>query len=268
MARRTSLTFFIALAGAVWLVYLGLVYVEFPTWSERGQFGDAFGALNALFSGFAFAAIFVTLLLQGRQLLKQDEQLALQREDLRLQREQMAASTAELASQARAQVALAEAAAAQANSAAMATRLTILNNLVSLIHFDVELQALLVRIYDNDLSFERNPQDGYCVISALNGKEVVTVQVERLLNQLQLIGHLRDSGALQDSDLRSIRFEVIMTGRSPTIRDYLRFLITDYQATSALPHDHFKSFKNLYLLLEQDTDYKNLFQDCVASALP
>lgn len=34
----------------------------------RGQFGDKFGAINALFSGFAFAGIIFTLLLQRRDL--------------------------------------------------------------------------------------------------------------------------------------------------------------------------------------------------------
>jgi len=36
----------------------------------KGQFGDMFGAINALFSGFAFAGIIVTLLLQKRDLVE------------------------------------------------------------------------------------------------------------------------------------------------------------------------------------------------------
>jgi phage host-nuclease inhibitor protein Gam len=34
----------------------------------RGQFGDKFGAINSLFSGFAFAAIIFTIVLQNREL--------------------------------------------------------------------------------------------------------------------------------------------------------------------------------------------------------
>ena len=34
----------------------------------KGQFGDKFGAANALFSGLAFAGIIITLLLQRRDL--------------------------------------------------------------------------------------------------------------------------------------------------------------------------------------------------------
>lgn len=54
-------------------------------WSERGQFGDMFGALNALFSGLAFAGIIYTI----RQ---QKEELELQREELRLTREELTKS--------------------------------------------------------------------------------------------------------------------------------------------------------------------------------
>lgn len=42
--------------------------------SERGTFGDLFGASNALFSGLAFAGVLITLLLQRQQL--QDAQKA------------------------------------------------------------------------------------------------------------------------------------------------------------------------------------------------
>ena len=41
---------------------------EQMTIAVRGQFGDKFGAVNALFSGFAFAGIIITLLLQRRDL--------------------------------------------------------------------------------------------------------------------------------------------------------------------------------------------------------
>ena len=37
-------------------------------WTERGQFGDLFGAVNALFSGLAFAGLIMTIWLQRRDL--------------------------------------------------------------------------------------------------------------------------------------------------------------------------------------------------------
>ena len=57
------------------------------TYTERGQFGDMFGAVNSLFSGLAFALLIVTLRLQHRE-------LQLQQEELRAAREQYERSAA------------------------------------------------------------------------------------------------------------------------------------------------------------------------------
>jgi len=71
---------------------LALRYID--TWEHRGLFGDMFGALNALFSGAAFAGVVYAIILQRHE-------LAMQREDLRLSREELAAQnqliTAQLA---------------------------------------------------------------------------------------------------------------------------------------------------------------------------
>ena len=50
---------------------------------QRGLFGDPYGALNALFSGLAFAGVISTLLLQRQELAYQREELELTREELR-----------------------------------------------------------------------------------------------------------------------------------------------------------------------------------------
>jgi hypothetical protein len=51
----------------------------------RGQFGDIFGGVNALFTGLAFAGVIYTILLQRRE-------LELQREELRLNRAELSRS--------------------------------------------------------------------------------------------------------------------------------------------------------------------------------
>jgi hypothetical protein len=53
-----------------------------PSLESRGQFGDMFGAVNALFSGFAFLGIIYTIYLQRNE-------LALQRDELRLTRQEL-----------------------------------------------------------------------------------------------------------------------------------------------------------------------------------
>ncbi|MDC4872421.1 hypothetical protein ACT433_13800 [Acinetobacter baumannii] len=48
-----------------------------------GTYGDSYGSLNTLFSGLAFAALFISLLLQRRELEAQRKELSAQREEVR-----------------------------------------------------------------------------------------------------------------------------------------------------------------------------------------
>lgn len=56
---------------------------------EQGQFGDQFGAVNALFSGLAFAGLIFTIVLQKKELALQREELTQTREELKGQKEQL-----------------------------------------------------------------------------------------------------------------------------------------------------------------------------------
>lgn len=67
--------------------------------SERGTFGDMFGAINALFSGLAFGGVIYAILLQRRELVLQRSELTLTRNELRGQKEQMAAQNETLKKQ-------------------------------------------------------------------------------------------------------------------------------------------------------------------------
>lgn len=82
--------------AAAWLGSYWIIQSAFPDPAESGQVGDTFGAVNALFSGLAFAGVIIAIWLQRKD-------LELQREELRLQREEMAASRQQLAVQAKAQ---------------------------------------------------------------------------------------------------------------------------------------------------------------------
>lgn len=64
----------------------------FNSWEVRGQFGDSFGVITALFSGLAFAGLIYAIFLQRKE-------LSLQRQELKLQREEMAKSREQLAAQ-------------------------------------------------------------------------------------------------------------------------------------------------------------------------
>jgi hypothetical protein len=65
---------------AVWLTSTLLMFTIFPNTEQRGQVGDAFGAVNSLFTALAFFGIVVSLFLQGRDLRHQRKELRLSRE--------------------------------------------------------------------------------------------------------------------------------------------------------------------------------------------
>lgn len=74
----------------------GLTFALFATnWTneERGTFGDMFGAVNALFSGLAFAGLIITLIMQHEELGLQREELAQTNDELAAQREEFTAQT-------------------------------------------------------------------------------------------------------------------------------------------------------------------------------
>ncbi len=70
---------------AIWLLSWILIDV-FIADSDRGTFGDKFGAINALFSGLAFAGLIVTLLYQKEELKLQREELKETRNELNAQK--------------------------------------------------------------------------------------------------------------------------------------------------------------------------------------
>jgi hypothetical protein len=77
---------------AAWGLSWWLINKHIDCSTERGTFGDMFGAVNALFSGLAFAGLIVTLLYQK-------EELKLQREELRETRNELNAQKLEFQEQ-------------------------------------------------------------------------------------------------------------------------------------------------------------------------
>lgn len=60
-------------------LYPILISLWIPAATERGVFGDSFGALNTLFTGLAFAGVIITILMQRNELKNQREHNELQR---------------------------------------------------------------------------------------------------------------------------------------------------------------------------------------------
>lgn len=73
------------------LIFWSLTFLLFFLYDDsqtRGQFGDMFGAVNALFSGLAFAGLILTLVLQKTELSLQRRELQLTRDEMANQRDE------------------------------------------------------------------------------------------------------------------------------------------------------------------------------------
>ena len=71
----TMIAIVIIVIGVSWL----LIDYYIPDYNVRGQFGDKFGSVNALFSGLAFAGLIYTIILQRKDLQLQKKDLELTR---------------------------------------------------------------------------------------------------------------------------------------------------------------------------------------------
>lgn len=71
------------------IVYALIVHFGFNDPKDSGTFGDMFGGVNALFSGFAFAGLLAAIMLQKEELGLQREELEQTREELKGQKEQL-----------------------------------------------------------------------------------------------------------------------------------------------------------------------------------
>ncbi len=75
----------VALVVATFALWIGCglaAYFVFDSVGDAGALGDAFGAINALFSGLALAGVIVAIIMQGQELRLQREELRLTREEL------------------------------------------------------------------------------------------------------------------------------------------------------------------------------------------
>ena len=71
----------------------------YPEIECRGQFGDSFGAVNALFAGLAFAGVIYAIILQKKELGLQRDELGLQRRELEYTRAEIRGQKEQLQAQ-------------------------------------------------------------------------------------------------------------------------------------------------------------------------
>ncbi|MBY0446745.1 MAG: hypothetical protein K2Q15_16240 [Burkholderiales bacterium] len=94
MQNNKTVYFIAAIFGViiVWLLYpialllaLKCGLIDKSTWESAGVFGDAFGALNTLFSGLALAGLAINIFIQNRQLRELERKEAMTSHQLRMQ---------------------------------------------------------------------------------------------------------------------------------------------------------------------------------------
>lgn len=66
----------------VMIVSFFVIYKCIDCWDHRGQFGDLFGVVNALFSGLAFAGLIITIRQQHLDLEYQSQSIAQTKQEL------------------------------------------------------------------------------------------------------------------------------------------------------------------------------------------
>ncbi len=71
---KKSFYFLMATVALIWAISIPFLLNFFPRPEEAGSFGDMFGAINALFSGLAFAGVIYALILQDNETRQNTEQ--------------------------------------------------------------------------------------------------------------------------------------------------------------------------------------------------
>lgn len=93
--KKNYLSKFIVIC--VFLIILVIIYTiilncKIANATERGTFGDSFGALNTLFSGLALGGIIISIIMQQNEMQEQRIEMEMQREEMKLQRLEMSSS--------------------------------------------------------------------------------------------------------------------------------------------------------------------------------
>lgn len=97
--RPSLLWLLIAIVVSIIAIAWYLIDYNISSNEIRGQFGDKFGSVNALFSGLAFAGLIYTIVLQRKDLQLQKKDLELTRKELEGQKKEAQKQNATLSKQ-------------------------------------------------------------------------------------------------------------------------------------------------------------------------
>jgi hypothetical protein len=126
-SRIGLLTILIILVVIIWALSGLFIIYAMDNWSDRGTFGDLFGAVNGLFSGLAFAGLIYTIVLQKR--------------DLQMQRDEIRMNRTELKKSAKAQVKSEKALTEQVEQMKITSKLNALNTIINYYNLQISSQS-------------------------------------------------------------------------------------------------------------------------------
>jgi len=153
-AKPGLLTKLILLVVIIWGLSAFAIMLGLGNWSDRGTFGDLFGAVNALFSGLAFAGLIYTIIQQ--------------KEDLELQRKEILENKAELKKSARAQERSQKALKEQVEQMKIAARLNALKTLID--YYNIQIA---------------NPNNSEEIITKAKERRRETIrEIDQLINRI------------------------------------------------------------------------------------
>ncbi|NVK53521.1 MAG: hypothetical protein HWD85_11350 [Flavobacteriaceae bacterium] len=115
----------IVLVIIIWVLSAVFIIYFLDNWSDRGTFGDLFGAINGLFSGLAFAGLLYTIVLQ--------------KQDLEMQRNEMLMNRTELKKSAKAQEKSEKALKDQVEQMKITSKLNALNTIIN--YYNIQITA-------------------------------------------------------------------------------------------------------------------------------
>lgn len=137
-----------------WALSAILIYSFISNWGDRGAVGDLCGAVNALFSGLAFAALIFTIILQRDEIKQNRSEILLNRKEL--------AKGSKLQQKAQ----------------------TVLMQQVAQTHLSAQMNAMriLVDYYNNQIS---NPKSTTEIIDKAKLKrKAIIIQIDKLIDGL------------------------------------------------------------------------------------
>lgn len=144
----------IILIIVIWILSAVLILFGLDDWSDRGAFGDLFGAVNALFSGLAFAGLIYAIVLQKK--------------DLELQRIEIAQNRTELKKSARAQQKSEQALTEQVEQMKLTARLNALKTLID--------------YYNIQIANPNNSEDS--ILKAKERRKETVREIDTLINRI------------------------------------------------------------------------------------